>query len=70
MLLRVPGLGARAVEKIIKARRHTTLRMTDLARLTNGLKRARPFLVAAITRRARPSTAPVCANASSRDLSS
>ncbi len=45
MLLRVPGLGARAVEKIIKARRHTTLRMTDLARLTNGLKRARPFLV-------------------------
>jgi putative DNA modification/repair radical SAM protein len=47
MLLRVPGLGARAVDKIVAARRHTTLRMDDLARLTNGLKRARPFLVAA-----------------------
>ena len=47
MLLRVPGLGARAVDKIIAARRHTTLRMDDLARLTNGLKRARPFLIAA-----------------------
>jgi putative DNA modification/repair radical SAM protein len=47
MLLRVPGLGARAVDKIVAARRHTTLRMDDLARLTNGLKRARPVLVAA-----------------------
>jgi putative DNA modification/repair radical SAM protein len=47
MLLRVPGLGARAVDKIIAARWHATLRMDDLARLTNGLKRARPFLVAA-----------------------
>jgi putative DNA modification/repair radical SAM protein len=47
MLLRVPGLGARAVDKIVAARRHTTLRMDDLARLTNGLKRARPFLIAA-----------------------
>jgi putative DNA modification/repair radical SAM protein len=47
MLLRVPGLGARAVDKILAARRHRTLRLDDLARLTSGLKRARPFLVAA-----------------------
>ena len=47
MLLRVPGLGARAVEKIIRARRHTRLRLDDVARLTSALKRARPFLIAA-----------------------
>src|SRR5262245_60348940 len=47
MLLRVPGLGKRAVDKIITARRHSTLRLDDLARLTGGLKRALPFLIAA-----------------------
>ena len=47
MLLRVPGLGARAVDRIVQARRHTTLRLEDVARLTAGLKRARPFLIAA-----------------------
>ncbi len=46
MLLRVPGLGARAVDAIIKARRHGRLRLDDVARLTSGLKRARPFLIA------------------------
>jgi putative DNA modification/repair radical SAM protein len=47
MLLRVPGLGARAVDKIIAARRHTTLGLNDVARLSpGGLKRARPFLIA------------------------
>ncbi len=45
LLLRVPGLGARAVDRIVLARRHTTLRLADVARLTAGLKRARPFLV-------------------------
>jgi putative DNA modification/repair radical SAM protein len=45
MLLRVPGLGTRAVEKIIRARRHMTLRTDDLARLTSGLKRVLPFLI-------------------------
>ncbi len=47
MLLRVPGLGARAVDALLKARRHATLRLDDVARLSSGLKRARPFLVAA-----------------------
>jgi len=47
MLLRVPGLGARAVDRIVAARRHTSLRLEDVGRLTSALKRARPFLVAA-----------------------
>ncbi|HEY8564403.1 MAG TPA: putative DNA modification/repair radical SAM protein [Beijerinckiaceae bacterium] len=47
MLLRVPGLGRRAVDKIVAARKHATLRLNDVARLTSGLKRARPFLIAA-----------------------
>jgi len=46
MLLRVPGLGTRAVDKILSARRHVRLRLADVARLTTGLKRARPFLIA------------------------
>ena len=47
MLLRVPGLGVRAVDKIIKARRHTRLRLADLRRLSGGVKRSLPFLIAA-----------------------
>ena len=47
MLLRVPGLGKRAVDRIVAARRHARLRLDDVARLTGALKRARPFLVAA-----------------------
>jgi predicted DNA-binding helix-hairpin-helix protein len=47
LLLRVPGLGKRAVDKIVAARRHATLRLDDVARLSSGLKRARPFLIAA-----------------------
>jgi predicted DNA-binding helix-hairpin-helix protein len=46
MLLRVPGLGARAVDRILSARRHTTLRLADVGRLTSSLKRARAFLTA------------------------
>ena len=45
VLLRVPGLGVRAVNRIIKARRHTTLRLDDLARLSTGVKRLLPFVV-------------------------
>jgi putative DNA modification/repair radical SAM protein len=47
MLLRVPGLGTRAVERILLARRHQRLTLAHVARMTAGLKRARPFLVAA-----------------------
>jgi predicted DNA-binding helix-hairpin-helix protein len=45
MLLRVPGLGARAVDKILAARRHTRLRLDDVRRLSGSVKRARAFLV-------------------------
>nr|WP_225767791.1 putative DNA modification/repair radical SAM protein [Inquilinus sp. Marseille-Q2685] len=47
LLLRVPGLGARTVDRIIEARRIHPLRLADLARLTGGLKRALPFIVTA-----------------------
>jgi putative DNA modification/repair radical SAM protein len=46
LLLRVPGLGKRAVDRILAARRHGQLRLADIARLTASLKRALPFLVA------------------------
>ena len=47
LLLRVPGLGTRAVDKIIRSRRHTRLRLDDIRRLSPGLKRALPFLITA-----------------------
>ncbi len=47
MLLRVPGLGAKAVDKVIAARRHTRLTFADVGRLSSGLGRAKPFLVTA-----------------------
>jgi putative DNA modification/repair radical SAM protein len=46
-LLRVPGLGVRAVGAILSARRHRRLRLADVARLTVSIARLRPFLVAA-----------------------
>jgi putative DNA modification/repair radical SAM protein len=47
LLLRIPGLGTKAIDRLIRARRHARLRLADLARLTPALKRALPFLVAA-----------------------
>ena len=45
-LLRVPGLGTTAVAKILRARRHRTLRLDDVARLTQSISKVRPFLIA------------------------
>jgi putative DNA modification/repair radical SAM protein len=45
MLLRVPGLGTRAIYKILAARRHTRLRLDDVRRLSGSVKRARAFIV-------------------------
>ncbi|TRD09977.1 putative DNA modification/repair radical SAM protein [Erythrobacter insulae] len=45
-LLRVPGLGTTAVGRILNARRHRTLRLDDVARLTQSIAKVRPFLVA------------------------
>jgi putative DNA modification/repair radical SAM protein len=46
-LLRVPGLGVRAVNQIVASRRHRTLRLDDVAKLTVSIAKLRPFLVAA-----------------------
>ena len=47
LLLRVPGLGKRAVDKIVSARVHARLRAEDVRRLTTSFKRAAPFLITA-----------------------
>jgi putative DNA modification/repair radical SAM protein len=47
MLLRVPGLGVRAVDRIVAARRLRRLRLDDVGRLTASVKKVRPFLIAA-----------------------
>ena len=47
MLLRVPGLGTRAVGQILASRRHRTLRLDDVAKLTVSVTKVRPFIVAA-----------------------
>lgn len=47
LLLRIPGLGVKAVDRLIRARRHATIRTADLARLTPALARALPFVVTA-----------------------
>lgn len=47
MLLRVPGLGVRNVNRILQLRRHRSLRLQDLRRLRVALKRAQPFIITA-----------------------
>jgi len=46
-LLRVPGLGIKAVDAILSIRRWRRLRLDDVARLTVSIARLRPFIVAA-----------------------
>ena len=46
LLLRVPGLGTRAVGAILAARRERRLRLEDVGRLTVSLAKVRPFIVA------------------------
>ena len=43
-LLRVPGFGVKAVSKILASRRHRTLRLDDVARLTLSVTKVRPFI--------------------------
>lgn len=47
MLLRVPGLGTRTVDRVLDARRHRSLRLDDVARLVGTVRTARPFIVTA-----------------------
>ena len=46
-LLRVPGLGVKSVDRVVKARRHRRLRLDDLTRLHLSLPKVTPFIVAA-----------------------
>lgn len=46
LLLRVPGLGVKSIDKIIAARRMRTLGFEDIARLTRSLEKCRPFIIA------------------------
>ena len=46
MLLRVPGLGVKAVDRIVASRRWRRLRLDDVARLTVSIAKVRPFIVA------------------------
>ena len=44
-LLRVPGFGAKAVDRILATRRTASIRITDLARLHIPRNKALPFIV-------------------------
>jgi putative DNA modification/repair radical SAM protein len=46
LLLRIPGLGVTAVDRILASRRWRRLRLEDLARLTVSVAKIRPFIVA------------------------
>ena len=46
MLLRVPGLGVKAVNAILTSRRWRRLRLEDVARLTVSVAKLRPFIIA------------------------
>jgi putative DNA modification/repair radical SAM protein len=46
MLLRVPGLGVRSVDRIISSRRLTRLRLADIARIAGSIDKVRPFITA------------------------
>ena len=44
MLLRIPGLGTKAVDRILSTRRWRRLRLDDVARLTLSIAKVRPFI--------------------------
>ena len=43
-LLRIPGLGTKAVDRILLSRRWRKLRLDDVARLTLSIRKIRPFI--------------------------
>jgi predicted DNA-binding helix-hairpin-helix protein len=46
LLLRVPGLGVKAVDRIVASRRWRRLSLDDVSRLTLSIAKVRPFIVA------------------------
>jgi predicted DNA-binding helix-hairpin-helix protein len=47
MLLRIPGLGVRNVERILQIRRHQQVRLDDLQKMRAPMRKIRPFVVTA-----------------------
>ncbi|WP_375250964.1 putative DNA modification/repair radical SAM protein [Sphingomonas sp.] len=47
LLWRIPGLGTKAVARILTARRLRSLRLDDVARLTVSVAKVRPFIITA-----------------------
>ncbi|MDE2577722.1 MAG: putative DNA modification/repair radical SAM protein [Hyphomicrobiales bacterium] len=47
MLIRIPGLGVRAAQRIVATRRFHRLRLADLSRLTTSIRKMTPFICAA-----------------------
>jgi putative DNA modification/repair radical SAM protein len=45
-LLRVPGLGAKVVARILETRKHRSLRLEDIGRLCHSVAKVRPFITA------------------------
>ncbi len=45
MLLRIPGIGVKGVDRILVSRRHRRLRTEDVKRLTRSVVKALPFIV-------------------------
>jgi putative DNA modification/repair radical SAM protein len=45
-MLRVPGLGVRSVDRMIEVRRFKSLALEDVRRLTRGIEKLKPFIVA------------------------
>lgn len=56
-LLRVPGLGVRNVDRVIRIRRYHKVSMDDLRRLRVSVGKVRPFLITADSGPARPDQA-------------
>lgn len=46
MLLRVPGLGTKVVDRILQTRRHRRLRLEDVGRVAKSIAKLRPFIIA------------------------
>jgi predicted DNA-binding helix-hairpin-helix protein len=46
-LLRVPGLGVKAVDRILDVRRFKRLELADVRRLSRGIEKLKPFIVTA-----------------------
>ncbi|MCR5879050.1 hypothetical protein [Phenylobacterium sp. J367] len=44
-LLRVPGLGVKAVDRLLDVRRFKALTLEDVRRLSRGIEKLKPFIV-------------------------